>query len=170
MSKQSDSRMWGGRFQEQTDAFVEAFTASIDFDQRLALVDIEGSLAHAKMLKYVGVLTAEELQLIEQGLATIEQEVRAGELAWSVRLEDVHMNLEARLTELREDAAALAVQVRALPLLEAPLDEGHEPKPIRGAESGVPGPGPRLAPGGAGGGARPGRPCSPRAPDPRARA
>ncbi len=96
--------MWGGRFQEQTDEFVEAFTASIDFDQRLALVDIEGSLAHAKMLKYVGVLTAEELQLIEQGLAKIEQEVRAGEFTWSVKLEDVHMNIEARLTQIIGDA------------------------------------------------------------------
>ncbi|MDJ0834181.1 MAG: argininosuccinate lyase [Gammaproteobacteria bacterium] len=104
MAKQSDSRMWGGRFQEQTDEFVEAFTASVDFDQRLALVDIQGSLAHARMLQHVGVLSADELAQIEQGLGQIEQEVQAGSFNWSVKLEDVHMNVEARLTSLIGDA------------------------------------------------------------------
>ena len=104
MTKQSDSRMWGGRFQEQTDAFVEAFTASITFDQRLAMVDIQGSRAHAKMLTKIGVLSAQELQDIERGLSSIEEEIAAGKFNWSVKLEDVHMNIEFRLTQLIGDA------------------------------------------------------------------
>jgi argininosuccinate lyase len=96
--------MWGGRFQEQTDAFVEAFTASVAFDQRLAHADIQGSRAHAKMLHRVGVLTAEEQQAIEQGLAQIREEIDTGRFSWSVQLEDVHMNIESRLTQLIGDA------------------------------------------------------------------
>ena len=99
-----DSRMWGGRFQEQTDAFVEAFTASINFDQRLAMVDIQGSLAHARMLAKIGVLTEKEFQLIEQGLDKIRQEIRSEQFEWSVKLEDVHMNIESRLTQLIGDS------------------------------------------------------------------
>lgn len=100
MTKQSDSRMWGGRFEEQTDAFVEAFTASVEFDQRLAHVDIQGSLAHAKMLGKIGILTDDELAAIEQGLSRIRKEIESGEFEWSVKLEDVHMNIEARLTQM----------------------------------------------------------------------
>ncbi len=100
MTKQVDARMWGGRFSEQTDAFVEAFTASIEFDQRLALVDIQGSRAHARMLNKIGVLTADELTDIEKGLSSIKDEVESGKFEWSVKLEDVHMNIEARLTQL----------------------------------------------------------------------
>ncbi|MGD8348810.1 MAG: argininosuccinate lyase [Gammaproteobacteria bacterium] len=103
MSKK-DSRMWGGRFNEPTDEFVQAFTASVSFDKRLAAVDIEGSLAHAKMLARVGVLDDGELKSIEQGLAQIGDEIDAGKFAWSVALEDVHMNIEARLTELIGEA------------------------------------------------------------------
>lgn len=99
-----DSRMWGGRFQEKTDAFVEAFTASITFDKRLAMVDIQGSLAHAKMLNKIGILSLHELQQIEHGLETIRQEIRSGHFEWSVKLEDVHMNIEARLTQLIGDS------------------------------------------------------------------
>jgi len=99
-----DTRMWGGRFNEPTDAFVEAFTASVEFDQRLALVDIQGSLAHAKMLHKIGILNHDEQQAIEQGMAKITDEVTSGKFDWSVSLEDVHMNIEARLTELIGDA------------------------------------------------------------------
>ncbi len=99
-----DSRMWGGRFQEQTDAFVEAFTASITFDKRLAMVDINGSQAHAKMLNKIGILSDEELNQIKHGLETIQQEIRSGHFEWSVKLEDVHMNIEARLTQLIGDS------------------------------------------------------------------
>jgi len=91
-------KLWGGRFQEPTDAFVERFTASVQFDQRLALQDIRGSLAHAQMLTAVGVLTADEHTAIENGLKAIADEIRAGHFEWDVALEDVHMNIEARLT------------------------------------------------------------------------
>ncbi|MFV8784077.1 argininosuccinate lyase [Microbulbifer sp. SA54] len=93
------AKLWGGRFSEATDAFVERFTASVMFDQRMALEDIQGSLAHAQMLSEVGVLTADEFAQIEGGLKDIAAEIQAGEFPWSVELEDVHMNIEARLTQ-----------------------------------------------------------------------
>jgi argininosuccinate lyase len=99
MSEQED-KLWGGRFSEPTDAFVEAFTASISFDQRLYKHDIEGSRAHARMLEKVGVLTKEECQDILDGLAQVEHEIESGQLEWSVSLEDIHMNVESRLTDL----------------------------------------------------------------------
>ena len=102
--KDSDDRMWGGRFQEPTDAFVQAFTASVNFDRRLADVDIEGSLAHARMLQRIGVLGEDERLSIERGLAQISSEIARGDFPWSVELEDVHMNIEARLTQLVGDA------------------------------------------------------------------
>jgi len=94
------SKLWGGRFSEATDAFVQRFTASVGFDRRLALEDIAGSLAHARMLHATGVLTASELTAIEGGLAQIQEEVREDRFDWAEELEDVHMNIEARLTEL----------------------------------------------------------------------
>lgn len=101
MSKEQDtSKLWGGRFNEPTDSFVQRFTASVDFDQRMAAEDIAGSLAHAHMLCNVGVLSTDELQQIQQGLATVQREIEDGSFAWSIELEDVHMNIEARLTEL----------------------------------------------------------------------
>jgi argininosuccinate lyase len=89
---------WGGRFSEPTDAFVERFTASVGFDQRLYHHDINGSLAHANMLNKVGILTDAEYQAIETGLEDIRRDIQAGNFEWSVTLEDVHMNIEARLT------------------------------------------------------------------------
>ncbi|NND44109.1 MAG: argininosuccinate lyase, partial [Xanthomonadales bacterium] len=101
MSKNKDtSTLWGGRFLEATDAFVQRFTASVAFDARMASQDIAGSLAHARMLHSAGVLSAEELAAIEGGLDQVQAEIEAGDFAWSVELEDVHMNIEARLTEL----------------------------------------------------------------------
>ncbi|SFU92819.1 argininosuccinate lyase [Halomonas korlensis] len=93
------NQSWGGRFTEPTDAFVERFTASVDFDQRLAFHDIQGSVAHATMLARVGVLTDDERDAIIGGLGEIRAEIERGEFAWSVALEDVHMNIEARLTD-----------------------------------------------------------------------
>jgi argininosuccinate lyase len=90
---------WGGRFTEPTDAFVEQFTASVDFDQRLYYHDILGSIAHATMLASVDVLTVAEKDEIIAGLTDIRAEIEAGEFQWSVTLEDVHMNIEARLTD-----------------------------------------------------------------------
>ena len=93
------NQAWGGRFNEPVDTFVARFTASVGFDHRLAQQDIQGSLAHAKMLASAGVLTAEELELINSGLQQITAEIEAGTFAWSIALEDVHMNIEAALTE-----------------------------------------------------------------------
>ena len=101
MSEQQDtSKLWGGRFSEATDSFVQRFTASVNFDQRMAAEDIAGSLAHAAMLCKVGVLSTEELTQIQEGLAQVTREIEEGSFQWSVELEDVHMNIEARLTEL----------------------------------------------------------------------
>ena len=93
------NQSWGGRFSEPTDAFVARFTASVQFDQRLYRHDIRGSLAHASMLARQGVLSRDELQQIEQGLAAVQTAIDAGDFEWSVALEDVHMNIEAALTE-----------------------------------------------------------------------
>ena len=89
---------WGGRFTEATDAFVERFTASVDFDQRLYHHDINGSIAHATMLGKVGLLSAQEVTDIVGGLEAIREDIAAGRFNWSVQLEDVHMNIESELT------------------------------------------------------------------------
>jgi argininosuccinate lyase len=99
MSDPKDTNQaWGGRFSEPTDAFVARFTASVNFDQRLARHDIQGSIAHATMLAKVGVLTDDELHSIQAGLSEILTEIEDGTFEWSVALEDVHMNVEAALT------------------------------------------------------------------------
>jgi len=90
---------WGGRFSEPTDAFVERFTASVAFDQRLYRADIAGSVAHATMLAKCGILTHTECDEIVSGLEAIRADIEAGNFNWSVSLEDVHMNIEAALTE-----------------------------------------------------------------------
>ena len=97
-------KTWGGRFSEPTDAFVQAFTASVGFDQRLYRHDIAGSRAHARMLTEVGVLTADECDQIMGGLDAIEADIEAGRFEWSVALEDVHMNIEQALTARIGDA------------------------------------------------------------------
>jgi len=96
MAKQ---KPWSGRFTEPTDAAVEAFTASVEFDRRLYVYDIMGSIAHAQMLAKVGVLTKKECDAIVRGLKEIEAEIDAGKFEWSVALEDVHMNIEACLIQ-----------------------------------------------------------------------
>lgn len=93
------NNMWGGRFQEPTDAFVERFNASVSFDQRLYAQDIQGSIAHATMLAKVGVLSDQEADQIIAGLQAIEQEITNGTFSWSQAREDVHMNIEAALTD-----------------------------------------------------------------------
>jgi argininosuccinate lyase len=95
----SKEKPWGGRFTESTDVLVETFTASVNVDRRLYRHDIAGSMAHAQMLAKVGVLTPAECDAIVTGLKQIETEIERGDFAWSVALEDVHMNIEARLTE-----------------------------------------------------------------------
>lgn len=97
---QQAEKPWNGRFTEPTDAFVEAFTASVTFDQRMYKQDIAGSIAHAKMLTHIGVLNEQECQKIIAGLEQIKQRIEAGKFNWSIKLEDVHMNIEAALTDL----------------------------------------------------------------------
>ncbi len=104
MSDKQTNQSWGGRFTESTDAFVAAFTASVDFDRRMYRQDINGSIAHAQMLARVGALSPEDCEAIVRGLEEIRAEIERGEFAWSVALEDVHMNIEARLTERIGDA------------------------------------------------------------------
>ncbi|MEW7980970.1 MAG: argininosuccinate lyase [Candidatus Sedimenticola endophacoides] len=94
----SDKKLWSGRFNEPTDAFVEAFTASVEFDQRLYKYDIQGSIAHATMLARGGILTDAERDAIIAGLQRIQDRIEAGGFEWSVELEDVHMNIESALT------------------------------------------------------------------------
>nr|WP_202593250.1 argininosuccinate lyase [Moraxella macacae] len=95
--------MWGGRFSEATDKFVAEFTASVNFDKRLAIHDIDGSIAHATMLANCGILTDTEKDKIVDGLTQIKHEIATGNFVWSVALEDVHMNIEAKLTQLIGD-------------------------------------------------------------------
>ncbi len=95
----SIEKPWSGRFTVPTDAFVEVFTASVTFDQRLYKYDIMGSIAHARMLAHVGVLSKAESTQIITGLSEIEQEIVQGKFNWDVALEDVHMNIEHRLVQ-----------------------------------------------------------------------
>lgn len=99
MSVEKTNQSWGGRFSEPVDAFVARFTASVDFDKRLYRHDIIGSIAHATMLAKVGVLSDAERDAIVDGLQQIQAEIEAGSFDWRVDLEDVHMNIEARLTD-----------------------------------------------------------------------
>ncbi len=94
----SDKKLWSGRFNEPTDQFVEAFTASVTFDQRLAPYDIQGSIAHARMLAQQKILTQAECDDIVAGLECIATQIEQGTFVWSVAQEDVHMNIEAALT------------------------------------------------------------------------
>ncbi len=103
-NSQDTNQLWGGRFTESTDQFVQAFTASVEFDQRLAQQDINCSRAHARMLGHTGVLSQQDVDKILAGLDDISKEIEAGEFQWSVALEDVHMNIEARLTDRIGDA------------------------------------------------------------------
>lgn len=94
------AKLWGGRFQGQTDALVESFTASIGFDCRLYEYDIEGSVAHCKTLRRAKVLSSRESQTIIKGLNDIREDIRAGRHQWNVKDEDVHMSIERKLTQL----------------------------------------------------------------------
>ncbi|MEW8462895.1 MAG: lyase family protein, partial [Candidatus Thiodiazotropha endolucinida] len=98
------TKPWSGRFNEPTDAFVEAFTASVGFDRRLYQYDIQGSIAHATMLARQGILSDSERDAIVLGLKQIRKRIEQGDFTWSVSLEDVHMNVESALTEVIGDA------------------------------------------------------------------
>jgi len=100
----SKDKLWGGRFTQPTDKFVEEFTASINFDKRLYHQDIRGSIAHATMLGKQGIIPMQDVSDIVQGLKEILDQIEAGEFDFSVSLEDIHMNIEARLSERIGDA------------------------------------------------------------------
>src|SRR3954466_9983613 len=93
-------QLWSGRFKEPVDERVKRFTASVDFDRRLAKQDIAGSLAHARMLAVTGIIGKRDLTAIERGLVQIRREIEKGTFQWSVDAEDVHLNIERRLTVL----------------------------------------------------------------------
>jgi len=97
-------KAWSGRFSEPVNALTKQYTASVGFDRRLAALDIRGSLAHARMMTRVGVLSAADLADIERGMQTIQSEIDTGTFRWSLDLEDVHLNIEKRLTDLVGDA------------------------------------------------------------------
>ncbi|MEL7461235.1 MAG: lyase family protein, partial [Pseudomonadota bacterium] len=104
MTKSSNT-MWGGRFADGPDAIMEAINASIGFDQRLAREDIEGSRAHAAMLAATGILDSKDAEAIGEGLLTVLSEIETGKFAFRTDLEDIHMNVEARLKDIVGDAA-----------------------------------------------------------------
>jgi argininosuccinate lyase len=93
------AKLWGGRFQKETNKLVEELTASITFDQKLANEDIDGSLAHVKMLGECGIIPAQDADQITEGLLTIQKKVAAGEVSYQVAHEDIHMNIEKMLTD-----------------------------------------------------------------------
>ena len=103
-SQNGAAKSWSGRFSEPVAELVKRYTASVDFDKRMAEFDIQGSLAHAQMLNKVGVLSAPDFAAIQNGMAEILEEIRTGKFEWSVDLEDVHMNIEKRLTDRIGDA------------------------------------------------------------------
>jgi argininosuccinate lyase len=103
-SSSASGKTWSGRFSEPVDERVKRYTASVTFDSRLARFDIQGSLAHARMLHAAGILSAQDLADIERGMQAILADIEAGRFQWSVDLEDVHLNIERRLTELVGDA------------------------------------------------------------------
>ena len=98
-NESTGNAMWGGRFEEATDAFVERFNASVNFDKRLYQQDIRGSIAHARMLAKTGVLSTDEVEKIITGLESVQNSIEAGQFAWRQSREDVHMNIEAALTD-----------------------------------------------------------------------
>ena len=100
----NNKKTWSGRFNEPVSHLVERYTASVSFDQRLAEYDIQGSRAHAQMLSTQGIINPKDLADIEQGLDQIQEEIRSGSFVWLQELEDVHLNIEKRLTTLVGDA------------------------------------------------------------------
>ncbi|RUM49551.1 MAG: argininosuccinate lyase [Hydrogenothermus sp.] len=95
----AEKKLWGGRFSESTDAFVEEFTESVSFDKELALYDIAGSIAHARMLGNQEIIPKEDAEKIIKGLEKIREEIKQGKFQWKKELEDVHMNIEKALIE-----------------------------------------------------------------------
>ena len=112
MSTESE-KLWDGRFSESTDAFVEAFTASVTFDQILAPFDIEGSIAHATMLHEQSIISEAAFTQIREGLLSILADIQSGQFEWSIALEDVHMNIESALIDRIGDVAKVLHTARS---------------------------------------------------------
>ena len=104
MTSNANQYTWAGRFSEPVSDLVKRYTASVDFDQRMWRQDIRGSLAHARMLARQNIISAQDLADIERGMAQVTEEIEGGKLDWSIDLEDVHLNIEKRLTALIGDA------------------------------------------------------------------
>ena len=102
--RRSGAEPWSGRFSEPVADLVKRFTASVAFDRRLAEFDIQGSLAHARMLRAAGIVSRTDLAAIRRGMARILSEVRDGSFPWSIEHEDVHLNIERRLTDIIGEA------------------------------------------------------------------
>jgi argininosuccinate lyase len=99
MAKKKSDKVWAARFAKATDPRAEAFTAAIDVDRRLWPYDIAGSIAHARMLAKQGIIPQEDGEAIVRGLAEIGEEIEAGRFEFRRELEDIHMNIEARLRQ-----------------------------------------------------------------------
>ncbi|MBU3643912.1 MAG: argininosuccinate lyase [Candidatus Methylopumilus sp.] len=104
MSLNNDANKWSGRFSEPVAELVKKYTASVSFDYLLAEFDIQGSLAHAKMLAHQGIISKQDYADIQKGLQEILQDIQSGQFVWDIDLEDVHLNIEKRLTEKIGDA------------------------------------------------------------------
>jgi len=104
MTSNATQYTWAGRFSEPVSDLVKRYTASVDFDQRMWRQDIRGSLAHARMLAKQGIIAAADLADIERGMAVVTEEIESGKFEWSLDLEDVHLNIEKRLTAIVGDA------------------------------------------------------------------
>ncbi len=104
MTSNANQYTWAGRFSEPVSDLVKRYTASVDFDQRMWRQDIRGSLAHARMLAKQGIIAATDLTDIERGMAIVTEEIESGKFEWSLDLEDVHLNIEKRLTAIVGDA------------------------------------------------------------------
>src|SRR2546423_7624224 len=113
--KKQANLMWGGRFSASPDALMEAINESISVDQRLAAEDIEGSLVHSDMLADCHIITAEDRDAIHEGLKAVRAEIEGGGFAFSRSLEDIHMNVEARLPEPNRTPAGPPPNARSPP-------------------------------------------------------
>ena len=104
MTSNANQYTWAGRFSEPVSDLVKRYTASVDFDQRMWRQDIRGSLAHARMLAKQAIISGDDLAHIERGMEIVQREIESGHFVWSLDLEDVHLNIEKRLTTLVGDA------------------------------------------------------------------
>ena len=114
------SAAWSGRFAEPVSDLVKRYTGSVNFDQRMWPQDIRGSLAHARMLCRQGIISATDFATIERGMAQIVAEVEGGKFEWTLDAEDVHLNIERRLTALIGDAGNVYILV-AHATIKSPL-------------------------------------------------